>query len=416
MIKIVTIVGARPQFIKAAAVSRAIAAYRSKHKPEIPFIEAIVHTGQHYDAGMSNVFFDELGIPEPDYNLGVGSGLHGDQTARMLSGIESILIKEEPQCVLIYGDTNSTLAGALAAAKLNILSAHVEAGLRSYNRAMPEEINRLVADEIANFLFCPTKQALENLRREGIEDVTAQKPPKVSIDTRRVFLSGDVMYDSILYYRHISEKRSQILKQLGVSPGKYCLATLHRAENTDDRDRLRNILNTLKAIGEAGSPVILPLHPRTRKCIIDNGWSDEYSLIRRSPEKEVSTNCLKGLIFSEPLGYIDMIRLQSAAKLVFTDSGGVQKEAFFLKVPCITLRTETEWVETVTAGWNRVTGTDPKAVYDAFRIASAFEGVGAPYPPNEEKDGFINGVQDSGPYGDGKAAEKIVDTIWNLFV
>jgi len=341
IIKIVTIVGARPQFIKAGAVNRAI---EELNKRGNRIREIWVHTGQHYDYLMDKVFFEELKLPKPDYHLGVGSGSHAKQTGLMLERIEVVLQKEKPEVVMVYGDTNSTLAGALAAAKLNIPVAHVEAGLRSYNRTMPEEINRLLTDHLSTFLFCPTDQAVRNLLNEGIKDGR----------TRIVKNVGDVMYDSILYYSKMAERKSSIIKDLdlclstpnsGLRAQNYYLATLHRAENTDDPKKLKSLLKALNEIGK-NTPIVLPLHPRTKKMM------EMYHL----------SSGVKNIRFIEPLSYFDMLKLEKNAKGILTDSGGVQKEAYWLKVPCLTLREETEWVETVEEGWNVLVGTGMKRI------------------------------------------------------
>lgn len=333
-LKIVSIVGARPQFIKAAALSREL---RKKHN------EILVHTGQHYDENMSDIFFEELDIPRPNYALGIGSGPHGAQTGAMLAGIETILLNEKPNWTLVYGDTNSTLAGALAAAKLHIPVAHVEAGLRSFNRAMPEEINRVLTDHIASLLFCPTQTALENLSREGI--------------TQGAYLSGDVMWDALQFARSRAREGSDILQRLGLMEKGFLLATLHRAENTDDPARLRAILSAFDALAE---PLVFPVHPRTQKALSALGWQ---------PAAHIR--------LLEPLGYLDMVRLQESARLVLTDSGGMQKEAFWLGTPCITLREETEWVETLQAGWNALAGSDPRRI---LALARGFPPPAAPPP------------------------------------
>lgn len=330
--KVVSIVGARPQFIKAAPVSRALRQVARK---------VLIHTGQHYDREMSAVFFDELHIPEPDYNLEVGSGSHGWQTGHMLIQIEDVLLKEKPDWVLVYGDTNSTLAGALAAIKLHIPVAHVEAGLRSFNRAMPEEHNRVLTDHAADLLFCPTQAAVDNLAREGI--------------TEGMHLVGDVMYDAILYNTALANQRSDALTRLGLSSGGYVLATVHRPRNTDDPARLRAIL---ASFGEIEGPVIFPVHPRTRQAVAKLGDS-------QFPNPQ----------FIEPVGYLDMLMLEQHARLILTDSGGVQKEAYLFHVPCLTLREETEWVETVEAGWNLLVGADRVAI---VRAAREFRPVGPP--------------------------------------
>ena len=316
--KIITVVGARPQFVKAAMVSRAL-----RNRPNLA--EVLVHTGQHYDANLSSVFFSELDLPQPTYDLGVGSGCHGAQTGKMLERVERVLRDERPDWVLVYGDTNSTLAGALAAAKLHILVAHVEAGLRSFNRRMPEEINRVLTDHVADLLLAPTPLAVENLAREGINGCA------------RVLLSGDVMYDAALYYADKALSQSRALQTYSLQPRQYLLATVHRAENTDDPDSLAEILRALTELTEQMT-VILPLHPRTRAAINRAGLeTGEVRMI-------------------EPVGYLDMARLESNASLIATDSGGVQKEAFFYQVPCVTLRDETEWGELVEGGYNWLAG------------------------------------------------------------
>lgn len=322
--KAVSIVGARPQFIKAAPISRAL---RQEH------IEVLVHTGQHYDDNMSAVFFDELGIPPPDYNLGVGSGLQGVQTGAMLARIEEVLLAEQPDWVLIYGDTNSTLAGALAAAKLHIKVAHVEAGLRSFNRAMPEEINRVVADHVSDLLLCPSQTAVDNLSVEGI--------------TRGVHLVGDVMADALAFATQRARSNSAVLARLGLAKRGYLLATVHRAENTDNPTRLRNILAAFDVLEE---PIVFPVHPRTRKAMeaLGHELAAHVQLI-------------------EPVGYLDMVMLEQSARMILTDSGGIQKEAYWLGVPCITLRDETEWVETVQAEWNVLAGTNMTRISQAVR-------------------------------------------------
>lgn len=322
---IVTIVGARPQFIKAAVLTRAL---RKEHT------EILIHTGQHYDDNMSAAFFRDLEIPQPDYNLAIGSGLHGRQTGEMLAGLENILIKEQPDSVIVYGDTNSTLAGALAASKLHIHLAHVEAGLRSFNRKMPEEINRLVTDHISDLLFCPTVTAVRNLQREGI--------------TQGVHLVGNVMYDALLWALDKAEKSSQILQQLRLEPGRYLLATVHRAENTDDPARLQGILDAFSQVDE---PLVFTVHPRTRKKLAELAWQ---------PASHV--------ILLDPLRYIDMVFLEKHARVILTDSGGMQKEAYWLGVPCVTLREETEWVETLVGGWNQLAGVDPQKIASSVQL------------------------------------------------
>jgi len=349
-IRLMTVVGARPQFVKASALSRAV-----EGRAEVS--DAIVHTGQHFDENMSRVFFTELAIPEPKVNLGISGGLHGQMTGRMLSALEEVILREQPDVVLVHGDTNSTLAGALAAVKLHVPVAHVEAGLRSFNRRMPEEINRVLADRVADLLFCPTPTAVENLRAEGVTD--------------GVFLTGDVMYDSALHYTHLAEERSDVLARLGLAKGEFYLATIHRAENTDAPDQLRRLL---AALDGAPRPVVLPVHPRTRQVIRQEGLA------------------VRHIRLLDPVSYLDMLRLETAARVILTDSGGVQKEAYFAAVPCITLRGETEWVELVEAGWNRVVGADPAAIASAFEWAESMDRAAA----------------GRSLYGDGHAAERIV--------
>ena len=320
--KIVSIVGARPQFIKAATVSRIIRANPGVH-------EILLHTGQHYDENMSDVFFRELNIPIPDYNLEVGSGSHAEQTGMMLKGIEDVLLKEKPDCTLVYGDTNSTLAGALAATKLHIPVAHVEAGLRSFNRAMPEEINRIVTDRISDMLFAPTQTAMDNLASEGLAGLTS--------------FTGDVMYDSVLYYREWILRDPAKFQTPGI-PQKYLLATIHRAENTDKPENLSNIF---LAFSRLKQEIVMPIHPRTRKILS-------------------SSITLPGNVhIIDPVGYLQMMKLTMDATKVLTDSGGLQKEAYFLRKQCITLRTETEWVETLHDDWNVITGSDPGLIEKA---------------------------------------------------
>lgn len=354
--KIVTVIGARPQFIKAAAVSRVI---RDRYAGQIE--EILVHTGQHYDENMSQVFFDELDIPRPRYNLEISGGNHGAMTGRMLEAVENVLLQERPDWVLVYGDTNSTLAGALAAAKLHMPVAHVEAGLRSFNMRMPEEINRILADWVSSMLFCPTETAVANLRAEGI--------------TNGVHNIGDVMYDIALFYRDQARRQSKCLQKLGLAEGGFVLATCHRAENTDNLERLKGIVTALGRIA-ARLPVVLPLHPRTRKLLIDH---DLYGM-------------LGSVKVTEPLPFLDMVALEQAANVILTDSGGVQKEAFFYGVPCITMRDETEWVETVGTGANRLVGASASAILAAFDDAM-----------NKTR----TAIHDK-PYGDGDAAGKIV--------
>lgn len=356
-LKVLTIVGARPQFVKAAAVSRAIAAGNSTGGRRID--ERLLHTGQHYDPNMSAVFFAELGIPEPAHHLNVGSGSHARQTGDMLIGIERVIQSDRPDVVLVYGDTNSTLAGAMSAAKLGVPVAHVEAGLRSFNRAMPEEINRILTDAISDLLLCPSKSAVDQLGREGV--------------TRGVHHVGDVMFDSLLHHAKQSEAESTVITRLGLVPGTFALVTLHRAENTDHSERLRDLLKTLS---ELPVPVVLPMHPRT-KAVLGRDWTAGG-----------------GLIVIEPVGYLDILALIRAARMVLTDSGGMQKEAYWLGRPCITLREETEWVELVDAGANRLAGTSRERLNAAFSWANSWRPAGDP-----------------NLYGTGNASRKIVELL-----
>jgi UDP-N-acetylglucosamine 2-epimerase (non-hydrolysing) len=355
--KIVSIVGARPQFIKAAPVSTAL---RKQHH------ELLLHTGQHYDDNMSRVFFDELAIPRPDINLEIGSDSHARQTAAIMIGVEQYLQQQKPDVVLVYGDTNSTLAGAIAASKLNIKIAHVEAGLRSFNRAMPEEINRIVADKVADILFCPTETAVKNLAAEGI--------------TSNVFNIGDVMYDAALQFAPIAEQKSQILDRLQIKPRAYFLLTLHRAENTD---AFQNLSSIVTAIIRSKQRIVFPAHPRTIKLL------KQYQLYEK-------VDRAKNIVSIEPVSFIDMIVLEKNAEKILTDSGGVQKEAYFYQVPCITLRNETEWVETVADGWNCLVGADIEKILTAITNFSP------------------DGVQ-QGHYGDGKASEKLVRVLNHFY-
>ena len=358
--KIVTVVGARPQFIKAAAVSRAVSSFNESAR-DVSISEWIVHSGQHYDENMSRVFFDELVIPHPAVNLEVGSGPHGWQTATILERLEGVLLDKSPDWVLVYGDTNSTLAGALAAVKLRIPVAHVEAGLRSFNRRMPEEINRVVADRISAVLFCPTDAAVANLQAEGI--------------TKGVHKVGDVMYDSVLFNSRLAAASSDVMNRLKLQPRSFYLATIHRAANTDDPDRSAGIMAAFERIE---APIILPLHPRTRK-MLGTGLEGLGGRVR----------------VVDPVPYLDMIVLEQNARLILTDSGGVQKEAYWAGTPCVTLRDETEWVELVDAGCNRVVGTDPD---DIISAVAAFESADCELPPPRPTD----------LYGDGQSAKGIV--------
>lgn len=354
MNKILTVVGARPQFIKASSVSRVI----SNHK----FLEEIiVHTGQHFDENMSSIFFQELSIAKPDYNLGIGGSSHGQMTGRQLEAIEKILIKESPDCVVVYGDTNSTLAGALAAVKMNITLAHVEAGLRSFNRTMPEEINRILTDHASDILFTPTETASSNLLKEGISK-------------EKILNVGDVMFDASLFFKQKSKKPKWI-KDINIGDNGFVLATIHRAENTDNCKRLKKIIHGLSS---SPIPVIIPLHPRTKQRLdgLDIRLSSQLHIV-------------------EPVGYLEMIWLESNSKVICTDSGGVQKEAFFFNKPCITMRDETEWVELVKSGWNVLVGSNDEAIKDAIVNFNT---------PSER----LN------LYGEGNSAELIVSNLVNI--
>ncbi len=357
--KIITIIGARPQFIKAAAVSRAIAARNKAHSTS-KIEEIIVHTGQHYDQNMSLVFFEQLDIPEPEYNLGIVAPTHGAMTGQMLEEIEKVLLVERPDKVLVYGDTNSTLAGALAAAKLHIPVAHVEAGLRSFNMHMPEEVNRIVTDRLSSLLLCPTDTAVSNLAAEGISE--------------GVLNTGDVMYDISIYYKDKAAKDFALINW-NLKEKQYALCTVHRTENTDDPERLENIFRALQDISK-DIKIVLPLHPRTHKKLVEYGFID----------------LLEGLNVFEPMSYLEMVRLEMSAKVILTDSGGVQKEAFFYKVPCITLRDETEWVELVLAGVNQLAGANSNEIVRAWDRAKS----------------LLNDQVKIKPYGGGCAAGKIV--------
>jgi UDP-N-acetylglucosamine 2-epimerase len=350
--KVASIVGARPQFIKASPVSLALK--KAGHN------EILVHTGQHYDAQMSDVFFSEMGIARPDHFLAIGSGSHAEQTGRMMIAIEKTLIDEKPDYALVYGDTNTTLAAALAACKLGIRIAHVEAGLRSFNRTMPEEHNRVLTDHCSDLLFCPTQTAVDNLANEGI--------------VRGVHLVGDVMYDAVLHYASRARAQSRIIESLGLQPGEYLLATVHRAYNTDDPVVLNRLLDAMEAIGET---VVFPLHPRTRARLGARGNGSESARVR----------------LVDPVGYLDMLALEQNARVILTDSGGVQKEAYFFQVPCVTMRPETEWIETVQSGWNVLAGSDPEEIVRAARNARrpASQSVAA--------------------FGDGTAAQQIAELI-----
>lgn len=331
--RVISIIGARPQFVKAAAICWAVAGHRNSGALD----HRIIHTGQHYDAAMSDVFFAEMGIPAPNYNLEVGSGSHGAQTGEMMKRLEPVLLEEKPDWLLLYGDTNSTLAGAVVAAKLHLRVAHIEAGLRSFNRRMPEEVNRIVADHLSDLLLCPTSTAIRNLEKEGLAD--------------RAIMTGDVMYDAALKLQAEAERRGGPLAERW-KKGDFALATIHRAENTDDPKRLTSIMNALECVAAEICPVVLPLHPRTRKTLDSMGWTPRA--VEAIP----------------PVSYLEMLLLEGRARLILTDSGGVQKEAYFAQAPCVTLRDETEWVETLENGCNRLAGADAGQILAAARAAS----------------------------------------------
>ena len=356
MIKIFTLVGARPQFIKAAAVSRII-----KDEFSNLFNETIIHTGQHYDKKMSEFFFDELNIPHPNYHMNISSSKHGDMTGRMIIAFEKYLLENKTDYVLVYGDTNSTLAGMLAATKLGIPVAHVEAGLRSFNMKMPEEMNRILVDRLSTFLFCPTLQAINNLSNEGINAGVHQV--------------GDVMFDIALYYKDKAKIKSNVLSNYNLRTHEFYLVTCHREENTNDYVRLNQIFSAIAELASSNK-VILPLHPRTKKYLVQNKM----------------LYLLKNVIVTDPLSFMDMIVLEQSAKAILTDSGGVQKEAFFYGVPCITMRDETEWVETVETGWNKIVGANKEKILTAVNSLSY------------GKSGTI-------PYGDGQASRKILEIL-----
>lgn len=349
MVKLVTVIGARPQIIKAAAISRAIRKWFSNDIEEI-----ILHTGQHYDDNMSKIFFDELEVAYPDYNLGVGSGSHGEQLAKMVTGIEQALIEQDPDAIILYGDTNSTLAGSVAASKLHVPVIHIEAGLRSFNKNMPEEINRIICDHCSTIMFTPTLTGYNNLVNEGFEVNTV---PPFNINNPKIWHCGDIMYDNALYYSGIAEKKSSILLKHNLESNNFFLATIHRDHTTDHPETLGNLLNTLNNISlESGIPFIIPLHPRTRKNL---------NLIRKENQSSIFTAPLR-IKLIDPVGYLDMLLLEKNAKMIFTDSGGVQKESYFFKKPCIILREETEWRELVTLGTARITGADQQEIFAAY--------------------------------------------------
>lgn len=360
MIRIITIVGARPQFVKAAMLSRAIS---MRNKEGMSFEEKLIHTGQHYDENMSRVFFHEMGILKPTWQLHCGNHTHGAMTGQMLMDIEKILIDNQPDYVLVYGDTNSTLAGALAASKLHIPVVHVEAGLRSFNKAMPEEINRILTDHVSSILCCPTQTAVQNLHKENI--------------TKGVYHVGDIMYDAALLFGKEAEQRSTILQTLGLSPKEFLLCTVHRAENTDSQERLCQIAQAWTEIA-ASERIVIPLHPRTRIYL------EKYNLLATLQQQS-------NILFTAPLGFLDMVMLERNARIILTDSGGIQKEAYFHKIPCITLREETEWTETIESGWNQLAGFHAKDIIKCLSTS------------NDRKE-----IQE---YGDGNTAQKILDLL-----
>lgn len=370
---IITIIGARPQFIKTAMVSRAIAEHNHQAGRE-EIKETIIHTGQHYDTNMSEIFFREMNIPAPEVNLNIGSGSHGDTTGRMLAAIEKELMHRRPDRVLVYGDTNSTIAGALAAAKLHIPVAHVEAGLRSFNRRMPEEINRVLTDHVSDLLFCPTDTAVSNLAKENI--------------TSGVHHVGDVMFDAALVFGELAQKKSNILEQLSISSKSYYLATVHRAENTDEPERLERIFSAFEQIASQQCPIIFPLHPRTKvRLLVTNLAKKKGNLIAfKNPYIQAVP----------PVSFLDMVMLEKNAKRILTDSGGVQKEAYFHGVPCITLRDETEWIETVEAGWNKLVGAEYEAIATSLNSCST--------------------QQDIPEYGTGESSIQIVEKFYMAFL
>ena len=375
--KIVTVIGARPQIIKAAALSRVI-----KNNFSNVINEVIVHTGQHYDENMSQVFFDELGIPQPNYNLRIGSASHGRQTALMVEGIEEILLEEKPDYLVLYGDTNSTLAGAIAASKIHIPIVHIEAGLRSFNKKMPEEINRIMCDHSSTLLFSPTQTGFNNLLREGF---SANTKMPFTADNPGVFHCGDVMFDNSLFFKDVTLDKSKILTDNELQARNFILATIHRNNNTDEPERLNAIFSSILRISEDFEiEVVLPLHPRTSKLLEKNLDSDLYEKIQQS----------KKLKLIPPVSFLDMIALENNCKLVITDSGGVQKEAYFFEKPCIILRSETEWKEIVEEGTAIVVNADENKIFAAYDYFSEYEDMSFP-----------------SIFGDGKAAEFICETM-----
>jgi UDP-GlcNAc3NAcA epimerase len=375
MIKIVTVIGARPQIIKAAALSRAI---KKKFADKIQ--EIIIHTGQHYDDNMSQVFFDELDVPKPDFNLNVRLPSHGEQTGAMIIGIEKIILAEKPDYIIMYGDTNSTLAAAIAAAKVYIPIVHIEAGLRSFNKLMPEEVNRIMCDHVSTFLFCPTKTGYDNLLKEGFKE---NNLAPYNINNPKIYHCGDIMYDNSIYFSEIAEKRSTILKDRGLNPNQYVLVTIHRNNNTDDPSRLRAIFSALKCIAETKkTQLVIPLHPRTAKQL--EQIPELYAAVKAEPLIKILP----------PVSFLEIICLEKNAKLVITDSGGVQKEAFFFKKPCIILRSETEWIELIACGAAQLTDANESEILKA--VDYFFDKTDFVFPTF---------------FGDGKAAEFICEEI-----
>jgi UDP-GlcNAc3NAcA epimerase len=381
-IKLLNIVGARPQIIKSSAISRAI---RKNFSGEI--VDILLHTGQHYDREMSDVFFDELELHRPDYNLGVGSAGHGRQTSLMITGIEEVLLKEKPDCVILYGDTNSTLAGAVAASKLHFPLIHIEAGLRSFNKTMPEELNRIISDHSSTLLFAPTNAAFKNLMSEGFRP---ENSPPYTINNPKIYLTGDIMYDNALFFAKLAErKKSELLNRLSIEKDNFVLVTIHRDMNTDEKERLSDIFVTLKSLAEEKEiKHIMPLHPRT---II--------SLKNRLPDLYRELTESKYVTIIPPVSYLEMILLEKQSRMIITDSGGVQKESHFFKKPCIVLRKETEWIELVTNGTARLVDADPARIREEFLNFLDLQPTLA-YP------GF---------YGDGKTAEFILSEILLMF-
>ncbi|MGC1391810.1 MAG: UDP-N-acetylglucosamine 2-epimerase (non-hydrolyzing) [Bacteroidales bacterium] len=381
-IKLINIVGARPQIIKASAISRVI---RNHHSSDIT--EIIVHTGQHYDKEMSEVFFDELEIHKPHYNLGVGSAGHGRQTSLMITGIEEVLIKEKPDCVILYGDTNSTLAGAIAASKLHFPVIHIEAGLRSFNKAMPEELNRIMSDHASTLLFAPTNAAFKNLMSEGFKP---ENSPPYTIDNPKIYLTGDIMYDNTLFFAGLAEKKkAHFLEKLLLTRNNFILVTIHRDSNTDDIERLKEILITLKLLAEEKNTVlVMPLHPRT-----------VITLRNRLENLFDELNHCRNIKIMPPVSYLEMILLEKNCRMIVTDSGGVQKESHFFKKPCIVLRKETEWIELVNNGTAKLVDADPDQIRCEF-LRFVEESSDLLYP------GF---------YGDGKTAEFILKEVLLMF-